>query len=106
MTDQQKNTIAGNSLNAVEQEPVRLGTSIQKHAGSKGTAPVRGTGWGARPPFKKISTNNFLTYFAKKENVLKKIVSESSGRYAKKSRQKKCLKIFPTYFFSLLFFSS
>ena len=33
MTDQQKNTVAGNSLNAVEREPVRLGSSIQKHAG-------------------------------------------------------------------------
>ena len=40
MTDQQKNTIAGNSLNAVEQEPVRLGTSIQKHVGPTGAAPL------------------------------------------------------------------
>ena len=43
-TDQQKNTIAGNSLNAVEREPVRLGSSIQKHAGSRDAVPLGGIG--------------------------------------------------------------
>ena len=40
--------------NAVERVPVRLESSIQKHAGSRGAAPVGGAG-GQSPPQKKNS---------------------------------------------------
>ena len=62
----QKNTVAKNSLNAVERKPVLLESSIQKHAGSRGAAPCGGTGERS-PPQKK----NIILVFLKKHFLFK-----------------------------------